>query len=69
MQIIELKLDQEVEINGYEYQYKGIQKRKIENFGIIECFVFHCEKIKHEKVFKVHGNKLILKEKYGKLTL
>lgn len=69
MQITQLKLEQEVEINGHEYHYKGIQKKKIENFGVTECFVFYCKKIDHEKVFQLHGSKLTLKEKDGKLTL
>lgn len=69
MQIRELKLDQEVEINGHDYRYKGIQKKRIENRGIIECYVFYCEKINHEKLFQIHGSKLTLKEKDGKLQL
>ena len=69
MNITELKLDQEVEINGHDFLYKGIQKRKVKNFGVMEYFVFYSEKIKLEKIFQLHGSKLTIKNKDGKLTL
>lgn len=69
MKLTELKIDQEVEINGHDYLYKGIQKRKVKNFGVMEHFVFYSEKLKLEKIFQLHGSKLAITNKEGKLTL
>lgn len=69
MKLTELKIDQEVEINGYYYLYKGIQKRKVKNFGVMEHFIFYSEKLKLEKIFQLHGSKLTIKNKDGKLSL
>lgn len=40
MRISDLKLNEKVQINGFEYVYKGVQKIKKPNFGKIEQIVF-----------------------------
>lgn len=46
-----IPLNTKVEIGGFEYEFKGIEKRKSE-FGRQEFFVFKCEKPKQEKIFE-----------------
>lgn len=69
MKISELKIGTPVIVNGWEYEYKGIEKR-MENNAKIECFIFYSEALKSEKILHRHaaGNRL-LKEKDGKLLL
>lgn len=43
MKISELKLNQEVEINGHTYKHKGIQKIRKQNFGLVQQRVFESE--------------------------
>lgn len=51
IKLSELPHGNTIEIGGFEYVFKGYEKRKT-NFGNIEHFVFHCEKPDHEKIFE-----------------
>ena len=67
MKISELKLNQEVEINGHLYKHKGIQKIRKQNFGVVQQRVFECTN-KNYKYFDITFNKE-LKEENGKLII
>ena len=67
MKISELKINQEVEINGHTYKHKGIQKIRKQNFGLVQQRVFESEtKDILPKHFDITFNKE-LKETNGKL--
>lgn len=46
-----IPLNAKVEIGGFEFEFKGIEKRKTK-FGRQEFFVLTCEKPKQEKTFE-----------------
>ena len=69
MKVSELKINQEVEINGHTYKHKGIQKIRKQNFGLVQQRVFESEtKGILPKYFDITFNKE-LKEENGKLIL
>ena len=71
MKISELKLNQEVEINGHLYKNKGIQKLRKQNFGVVQQRVFECTNKNGRydyKYFDITFNKE-LKEENGKLII
>lgn len=51
VKLSEIPLNAKVEIGAFEFEFKGIEKRKTE-FGRQEFFVFKCEKPKQEKTFE-----------------
>lgn len=68
MKVSDLKLNQEVEINGHAYQYKGVQKLRVPLYGKVQKIVF--EGKKGQKLFdltvgskelKVNGEHIELK--------
>lgn len=69
MKISELKINQEVEINGHTYKHKGIQKIRKQNFGLVQQRVFEAEikGVLDSKYFDITFNKE-LKEVKGKWT-
>ena len=67
MKIIELKIDQEVIINSFRYQYKGVQKIRKAGFGKIEQIVFKGIDIDDEKHFNLSVMNKELKTQNGKI--
>ena len=70
MKISELKINQEVEINGHIYKHQGIKKIRMQNFGLVQKRVFEAEikGVLDYKYFDITFNKE-LKEVKGKLTI
>lgn len=54
MKISELKINQEVIINSFRYQYKGIQKIRKPGFGKMDQIVFKGIDNEEEKHFNVN---------------
>lgn len=46
----DLALGSTVEFNGFDYEYKGQQKRRQKGIGTAEYFVFYSEDLKSEKL-------------------
>lgn len=70
MKLKDLKINQEVEINGNHYIYQGILPRDTDGKGPRKYFVFYSDKLKEEKVFlESAGNKIEFKNKEGQLIL
>ncbi len=69
MKISDLKLNDTVEINGFDYHYKGVQKIRKLNFGVVQQIVFErnegTEKI--HKYFNLSVESREVKQKNGKL--
>ena len=72
MKVSELKLNQEITINGHQYKYKGIQKIRRPNFGKVQQIVFegkikgvfdykYFDLIVGNKDLKVDGDKIEMK--------
>ena len=67
MKVKELKLDQEVLINGHYYKYKGINKVREKGFGTVERVVFenkefgdrHFDKKMMEHDLKIKNGEII----------
>ena len=51
IKLSELPFGKTIEINGYDYEYKGCEKRRTQ-FGNQEHFVFYCKTLKNEKIFE-----------------
>jgi hypothetical protein len=71
MKISELKLNQEVDINGHPYKHQGIKKIRKQNFGLVQQRVFECTNKNSGfdyKYFDITFNKE-LKEENGKLII
>lgn len=67
MRITDLKLNQEVNFHGFNYQFKGTEMRK-DNTSKIECFVFYSDDLKSEKLLHKHSVlKHDMKVKDGKI--
>lgn len=70
MKLKDLKINQEVEINGNHYIYQGVLPRDTDGKGPRKYFVFYSDKLKEEKVFfESTGNKIEFKNKEGQLIL
>lgn len=70
MKLKDLKINQEVEINGNHYIYQGVLPRDTDGKGPRKYFVFYSDKLKEEKVFlESAGNKIEFKNKEGQLIL
>lgn len=70
MTLTDLKPDQEVEINGFPYIYKGKEQRYIDKTGTKDCFIFYSEKLKSEKQFLCSKvNKIKVKNVEGKIII
>ena len=70
MKLKNLKINQEVEINGNHYIYQGVLPRDTDGKGPRKYFVFYSDKLKAEKVFlESAGNKIEFKNKEGQLIL
>lgn len=70
MTLADLKLDQEVEINGFPYIYKGTELRYIDKTGNKECYIFYSEKLKSEKsILCSKVNKVKVKNVEGKIII
>ncbi len=65
MKVSELKLNQEVFINGYTYAYQGVQKLRKPGFGTMEKIVFKGKDIDDEKHFNINVLGKELKNKNG----
>lgn len=48
--ITDLPLESIVEFNGFDYEYKGQQKRRQKGIGTAEYFIFYSEDLKSEKL-------------------
>ena len=51
IKLSELPFGAKIEIGGFKYQFKGIEKRKTQ-FGKQEHFVFWSDEAKTEKIFE-----------------
>ena len=51
IKLSELPFGSKIQIGGFEYQFKGIEKRK-NNFGRQELFIFWSDEAKNEKTFE-----------------
>ena len=51
IKLSEIPFGAKIEIGGFEYVFKGYDKRKMQ-FGRQQHFIFECEKPKHEKIFE-----------------
>ena len=51
IKLSDLPFGSKIEIGGFEYEFKGIDKRKT-NFGRQEYFIFWCAETKTEKTFE-----------------
>ena len=70
MKLKDLKINQEVEINGNHYIYQGVLPRDTDGKGKRNHYVFYSDKLKEEKVFlESAGNKIEFKNKEGQLIL
>lgn len=60
MKLSELKINQEIIINGQKFLYKGVQKRRIKGTGTVEKVVFQLPESDEEKLFdlSVMGRKI-----------
>lgn len=67
MKIIELKLGEKILINGHEYTYKGVQKIRMIQYGMVQKIVFERrEKERYDyKYFDLPVGNTILKEEGG----
>lgn len=66
MKIKDLQLLEKVEINAWTYEYRGINKIRIPNIGIVEKVVFSNKEV-GDKHFDLKVMNHELKEKDGKL--
>ncbi len=71
MKISDLKLNDKVEINGFDYLYKGVQKIRKVNFGVVQQIVFERnEGTRYDyKYFDLKVGNKDLKEDNGKHIL
>jgi hypothetical protein len=51
IKLSELPFGEKIEIGGFDFEFKGIEKRKTQ-FGKQEHFVFYCEETKIEKIYE-----------------
>ncbi|MDV4025583.1 hypothetical protein CMT52_14705 [Elizabethkingia anophelis] len=60
MKVTDLKINQEIIINGQKFLYKGVQKRRIKGTGTVEKVVFQLPESDEEKLFdlSVMGRKI-----------
>lgn len=66
MKIKDLKLQQEIEMNGRIWEYQGVNKVRMPGIGKVEKVVFYNPEL-GEKVFDLKVLNADLKEKNGKL--
>lgn len=72
MKISELKINQEVEINGHTYKYQGIKKIRMQGLGTVQKIVFEgvSKGAADEKYFDLTvGNKDLKIHDNGKIEL
>lgn len=69
MKISELKINQEITINSFRYQYKGVQKIRKAGFGKIEQIVFKGIDVPDEKYFSLSLLSRELKLENGNIAL
>lgn len=68
MKVKELKLDQEVIINGYTYSYKGVNKVKMNGYKV-QKILFKGKDINSDKHFDLNVGNKDVKEVNGVIEL